>query len=659
VVYDDAGHPTDLVGVVLDVTDREEAKEARNRAQRRQEFLLQFNDHLRGFEDPGAIIETATQMVGTFFGSNRVGYGAIDTAEEHVIVEREWTDGSIASIVGRHRIDDFGPSIVSELKQGRTLRIEDTAHDDRAADPATQAAFAIIETRSAVTVPLLKNRRLTAVLYLHHREPRRWTDDDVALAEDLAERIWAAVERAGAEAELRESEARFRAIAETLPALVWMIDPEVRALYANARWTGYTGLSIAETLGDGWMQAIHPDDSERFMREAGDVRQREAAFQSEIRYRSANGTFRWHMVQAEPIRNARGEFRGWFGASVDIHDRKETEAALRDSEARLRLAQEAGGVGLWDCDLKSGKVFWSPNVHKLAGLIPGFAGGAEAWKQLMHPEDRLKAAAAGQAALRGERPLDIEARIIRPIDGETVWLAVRGEVMRGPTGEPERIIGINFDITDRKETEERQNLLIRELHHRVKNTLASVQAIVGSTARTASSIDEFYQAFVGRIVALARTHNLLTEDYWQKASLEMLLRNELGPYEDGDQHRITLEGPSVELPSQVAVPIGMAIHELTTNAVKHGALSTGKGQIDVRWRVEREGDEAALRFDWTERGGPAVMTPTRQGFGSRLLQRVLTTQLQADVHMDFDADGVRFAMTMPLSKQSTLIPSLS
>jgi two-component sensor histidine kinase len=217
------------------------------------------------------------------------------------------------------------------------------------------------------------------------------------------------------------------------------------------------------------------------------------------------------------------------------------------------------------------------------------------------------------------------------------------------------MVGVNIDVTERVVAESRQNLLIRELHHRVKNTLATVQAIVGSTARTASSIDEFYQGFVGRIVSLAHTHNLLTEDYWQKASLGQLLRNELGPYGDPDGTRVTLAGPGVELPSEAAVPIGMAIHELTTNAAKHGALSAAGGRVAVELEVRPDGDRPMLHFAWTERGGPPVRRPERQGFGSRLLQRVLTSQLQADVRMDFLPDGLQFTMVMPLPREAALL----
>jgi two-component sensor histidine kinase len=243
---------------------------------------------------------------------------------------------------------------------------------------------------------------------------------------------------------------------------------------------------------------------------------------------------------------------------------------------------------------------------------------------------------------------NIEYRVLRPGQVSEAWVAVQGQVTYDPDGTVSGLTGVVQDISDRKAAEERQHLLIRELHHRVKNTLATVQAIVGSTARTASSIEEFYQGFVGRIVSLARTHNLLTEDLWQKASLKQLVQTELGPYDDDNRNRIVIEGPDIELPSEAAVPIGMAIHELTTNAAKHGALSTFGGQVEVRWNLDRRDEKPMLHFGWTEHGGPRVATPTRQGFGSRLLQRVLTTQLQADVNMDFNQEGLRFTMIMPM-----------
>jgi two-component sensor histidine kinase len=198
--------------------------------------------------------------------------------------------------------------------------------------------------------------------------------------------------------------------------------------------------------------------------------------------------------------------------------------------------------------------------------------------------------------------------------------------------------------------------LIRELHHRVKNTLATVQAVVGATARSTSSIDDFYKAFVGRIISLANTHSLLTEAVWQTAPLREILEKELSPYNDDTGERIILAGPAVELPSESAVPIGMAIHELTTNAAKYGALSVSSGRIAVSWETQPDPDGTRLRLTWGERGGPEVSQPKSQGFGSRLLHRVLTTQLNAKVEMEFEPTGLRVTIDAVLKQGGFLDP---
>ena len=209
-------------------------------------------------------------------------------------------------------------------------------------------------------------------------------------------------------------------------------------------------------------------------------------------------------------------------------------------------------------------------------------------------------------------------------------------------------------LHERQQTAERQALLIRELHHRVKNTLATVQALLGASARSATSVDEFYQGFSARVISLAKTHNLLTEDYWQMASLQEMLENELGPYNDEAGKRIALKGPLVELTADLAVPTGMAIHELTTNAAKHGALSVPEGRITVTWAVDQGETGRRLRLDWTERGGPRTAEPTRKGFGSTLLQRVLTMQCGADIRFDFKPTGLHFRMEAPLVEHRTV-----
>ncbi len=646
-VYDH-DRPVRVVGVLQDVTERERVRQEIHLAQSRQEFLLGLNDQLRSLEDPYEVMEAAARSLAQFLKVDCTGYGEIDEHRGIILVEREWSRGAISNEGRHHHLQDVLPDMQADLRQGRVLAVDDVGNDRRWSTSALQGLFGAVNARTALVVPLLRNQRLTAMLYVSAAEPRHWSGDDLALAEDVAERTWTAVERARAEAALRESESRFRLIAEALPALVWIVDANLHLVYANDRWIEFSGLPVQEALGDSWMRWVHPDDLARALEEVRPNREARSSFGTEMRYRTQSGSYRWHLIQMGPVHDARGEFKGWCGTSVDIHDLKETEQALRRSEEQLRIALRAAKMGDWSWDMASDAMALSQRAAEIYGVEPDAPITWTELRNLLHPADMERATAAMLRSVDTQSQYDVEYRIRRASDGARIWVAAQGQATRNESGVLSGMTGVVQDITDRKHAEERQHLLIRELHHRVKNTLATVQAIVGSTARTASSIDEFYQGFVGRIVSLARTHNLLTEDLWQKASLEELVQTELGPYEDEARNRVVVEGPSVELPSEAAVPIGMAIHELTTNAAKHGALSTFGGQVEVRWEVEPGGDRPSLRFSWTERGGPRVAAPTRQGFGSRLLQRVLATQLQADVKMEFPEEGFRFTMVMPI-----------
>jgi two-component sensor histidine kinase len=196
--------------------------------------------------------------------------------------------------------------------------------------------------------------------------------------------------------------------------------------------------------------------------------------------------------------------------------------------------------------------------------------------------------------------------------------------------------------------EQRQALLVRELHHRIRNTLALVQSLLGSTARSSKSIEGFYAAFSARIGSLARTQTLLTEDYWQTASLQALVEHELQPFIEEGPGRIKLEGALVDLTADLAVPVGMALHELTSNAVRHGSLSVPQGRVEVTWDLTQVDGHRRLQLEWVERDGPPVQTPQQRGFGSTLLDRVLAMQANAKVQITFDTEGLTFRMEAPL-----------
>lgn len=223
-------------------------------------------------------------------------------------------------------------------------------------------------------------------------------------------------------------------------------------------------------------------------------------------------------------------------------------------------------------------------------------------------------------------------------------------------GEDGKVAGIFIDgndVTGHIKAEKSQALLVRELHHRVRNTLATVQGVMNSTARTAETIEDYQIAFNGRISSLARTHALLTEEIQQFVSFPDLLKQEIGIYCEDDKDRIALDGPEVELPSQLAVPLGMTIHELTTNAFRHGALSAGGGHVKVEWSIEQGRDKRVLRCHWQESGGPSVQPPVRHGFGSMILTRVLAQQIGAKVDVTYAPEGFDLTAEIPLDIERT------
>ena len=204
------------------------------------------------------------------------------------------------------------------------------------------------------------------------------------------------------------------------------------------------------------------------------------------------------------------------------------------------------------------------------------------------------------------------------------------------------------DVTERRLADARQRLLIDELNHRVKNTLATVQSIAMQTARNASSLDAFAEAFTARLIALSRTHDALTRGNWEGADLREILAQELAPY--GAGRRIGLRGGPVRLPPRAALSLGMVFHELATNAAKHGALATPAGQIHVAWTTEPDlkAGGCRLRLEWVESGGPAGAPPGRRGFGSRLIEQSVAGELDGEARLDFAPDGLRCSLTLPL-----------
>jgi PAS domain S-box-containing protein len=326
-------------------------------------------------------------------------------------------------------------------------------------------------------------------------------------------------------------------------------------------------------------------------------------------------------------------------------------AAIRQSEQQLEFALHAGRLGSWAIDLETGQLTASEFFRANFGLdADTVLERVEDLDRYIHWEDRDAQRQAREAAIRDGTDFESEYRTMSP-EGQERWILVRGQAVYDEDGAARRMAGVSLDITARKAAEERQRLLVDELNHRVKNTLATVQSIAFQTWRDTQDPNAFEPAFMARLGALASVHDLLSRVSWDGASLEDLIRQTQAPHlAAGDPtRRLTLDGPAVRLGPNAAITLAMAFHELATNAAKYGALSVEGGRVDVRWKVDDPSSPSMVEITWREVGGPPVVTPTRRGFGARFLERGLAREFDGAVKLDFSPGGVRCSIHIPLS----------
>jgi PAS domain S-box-containing protein len=340
----------------------------------------------------------------------------------------------------------------------------------------------------------------------------------------------------------------------------------------------------------------------------------------------------------ESLRSAHAALRGQVETGLtaleesrrSLAQARSMEAALRENEERLRLAIGIAGLGTWEYDIAGDVASWSEPIAAIFGRPGVTTVGYRDWSSQIHPDDREAVETAFRAALEKNADYNPEYRILRP-DGSVRWIACHTKVLRDMDGKPLKLLGVGQDVTEQKEAAERQQLLIGELDHRVRNILAGAQSMLTLTARNTTSKDELATALQGRIAAMAQAHGLLTRGDWKGIDLADLLMKVLRPYRDA----IELRGErGCVLPSRDAVGLALALHELATNAAKYGALSVAGGRIELAWQAA-EDDASRVTLAWQERGGPPVRPPERRGFGSQLIQSAMSK-----VDLQFPETGV-------------------
>jgi len=315
---------------------------------------------------------------------------------------------------------------------------------------------------------------------------------------------------------------------------------------------------------------------------------------------------------------------------------------LTQSEQGRSLALAAGQMGSWDWNLAANEWQWDEGQHRIFGVEPrDFKINAENIRALIHSDDWLPLRDIARGMAEGARSMQTEFRVLRP-NGEIRWCTGTAVASVDAAGNVLRVSGVTIDVTDRKEAEERQVLLAREVDHRARNALAVIQSIIRLTR--AKTVDDYVQAIEGRIKALARAHTLLSDSRWHGADLATLVADEMAPYRAGD--KVKCGGPDISLQPATAQGLALALHELATNAAKHGALSSQGGKITLDWQLESD----ALNLNWTENGGPRIGKPSQRSFGLKVIVASIEQQLGGKASFDWNPAGLRAVFSIPRSE---------
>jgi len=319
---------------------------------------------------------------------------------------------------------------------------------------------------------------------------------------------------------------------------------------------------------------------------------------------------------------------------------------LAESEERLRLASEAAGFGTYDYKIPAGEVYWSPSLRRIAGVESEKLLTLEKVLGIVHPDDCDMLARHLDGYRSDSDRRSLEFRIVRP-DGSVRWLLDRGQAMRDkrPASHGWRVIGTALDITERKQAEERQRLLMAELDHRVKNTLSNVSAVAHLSSHRAASVGSFVHALDGRIQAMSQAHALLARGSWAGTDLRELVTEVLTPFLTRAKDNIRIDGEAAWVLPELTQSLALTLHELATNALKHGALSTPAGHVLISWIIDRSSPRQ-LRLAWREEAGPPVTQPTTQGFGLTVL-KAAASDVGAQAECRFERNGFEYTLKGP------------
>jgi PAS domain S-box-containing protein len=455
VTRDAQGRAISVTAVYLDQSQRKQAEAALRESEARLAFLDALGAATAPLADADAVLATTTRLLGEHLNLSVCAYADMDPDQDGFTIRGDWAAPGATSIVGHYSLADFGTLAVNNLGSGQPLILNDNL---RELAPHEAATFQSIGIAATICMPLVKQGRLTALMAIHDNVPRVWTEAELSLLREVTARSWAHVERVGAIAELRTSEARFRLMADAVPQIVWITDAHGRVEFFNRQWAEYIGTpDVPTTAGDVTAGHVHPDDADRTMTSFEQARRTGGVFEVEHRIRRKDGAYRWFLVRAEPYRDtATGDIVRWFGASTDIHDHKLAEEALRDLNETLesRVAELAADRDqLWRlsrdpfvvCDMEGRWLSASPAWTEILGWTQAeLVGRTSEWME--HSDDAERRRTQMTALAAGEVTRTFTNRF-RDRAGHHHWFSWSA------VAEGDRLFCVARDVTAEKDRE--------------------------------------------------------------------------------------------------------------------------------------------------------------------------------------------------------------
>jgi PAS domain S-box-containing protein len=419
-------------------------------------------------------------------------------------------------------------------------------------------------------------------------------------------------------------------------------DGSRRWTFVGQRCLGLNGVSAEEAMQNPMLlyEMILPEHREAFVAAESEAIAAGKPFDIEVAMRRADGEVRWHRIASMPRPLPDGS-TAWDGLQIDVTERRRIAGELAEQRRRLEVAVEATGLGFWEWDPHGELVIWSERNKALFGLPADAEMTISRYMELLHPEDLPNVREVYENAVaHGGGDFSVEHRVELP-DGETRWILTHGRVITDGDG-AKLVVGTSLDVTGRKAAEERRALLMGELAHRAKNGIAVIMAIVQQSARSSQTVEDLESLLMARLQSMAIAQDLVTGSGGRPVPLGEVVKQTLSPF---GLARIEMsdEFEDVFVIGDIAVGLGLLLHEMATNAVKYGALSNRTGKVKI---VRADTQPGMIVMHWCESEGPEVKPGPRKGFGTRVLESAMRTQ-GGKVDFAFEPRGFEARVEFP------------